>query len=184
MDFKKIFYAQGVFYELGRGLVIFILAIVLVHYFIATIHVVQGESMEPNFHTGEIIVTNKLSYLTSKPERGDAVVLSFPGDPDKQKYIKRIIGLPGETLEIKNGKVYINNKELVESYIAKNVTTAPNMKVTIPEDEYFIMGDNRPNSNDSRYWGTARVNDLIGKGVFIISPLSNWGYLAPAYYNI
>ena len=184
MEFKKFFYAQGFFYELGRGLVFFILILVLIHYFIATIHIVQGESMEPNFHTGQIIITNNLSYLISKPMRGDAIVLRFPGDPDKQKYIKRIIGLPGEQLEIKNGKVYINNEELIESYIPNNVSTYPNMKIDIPEDEYFIIGDNRPNSNDSRFWGTARLNDLIGKGVFIISPLSDWGYIAPVYYNI
>lgn len=182
MNWKNFFYAQGVVYELGRGLIIVILILILVNFFVATIHVVQGESMEPNFSTGEIIVTNKLSYLISQPTRGDAVVLKFPGDPDKQKYIKRIIGLPGETLEIKDGKVYINDKLLIESYISNDIYTWPDLKITIPKDEYFVIGDNRPNSNDSRFWGTVRTNDLIGKGVFTLIPLSKWGFIAPVYY--
>lgn len=184
MNLKKIFYAQGVIYELGKWLILAILIIVLVNFFIVTVHIVQGPSMEPNFSTGEIILTNKLSYLISQPQRGDAVIIKFPGDPQKTKYIKRIIGLPGEKLEIKNGNIYINNSLLVESYIADNIKTWPDMTVDIPKDEYFIIGDNRPNSNDSRYWGTARKGDLIGKGVFILSPFSKWGFIPPVYYNI
>lgn len=183
MDLKKIFYAQGVVYSLARGIIIFILVLVLVHLFIATIHIVQGESMEPNFHTGEIIITNKLSYLTEEPKRGDVVVLKFPGDPDRVKYIKRIIGLPNETIEIRDSKIYIDNQELVESYIPENTYTGPDMIAKIGSDEYFIIGDNRPNSNDSRAWGTARKNDLIGKGFFILLPTSTWGFIAPVSYQ-
>lgn len=183
MELKKLFYAQGVVYSLVRGIIIFILALILIHLFIATIHIVQGESMEPNFHTNEIIITNKLSYLTKKPQRGDVVVLKFPGDPDRIKYIKRIIGLPNETLEIRNSKIYIDGQEIVESYIPKDTYTEPDMTINIGSDEYFIVGDNRPNSNDSRAWGTARTNDLIGKGFFILNPLSRWGFIAPVYYN-
>lgn len=183
MNLKKFFYAQGVVYSLARGIIILLLVLILVHFFIATIHVVQGESMEPNFHTNEIIITNKLSYLTKEPERGDVVVLRFPGDPENAKYIKRMIGLPGETLEIKNSKIYIDGEELIESYIPKSTYTGPDMKVEIGSDEYFLIGDNRPNSSDSRTWGTARRDDLIGKGFFILYPPANWGFIAPVYYQ-
>lgn len=183
MDLKKIFYAQGVVYSLARGIIIVILLLILTHFFIATIHVVQGESMEPNFHTGEILITNKLSYLTKEPQRGDVVVLKFPGDPENAKYIKRMIALPDETIEIKDSKVYIDGQELTESYIPKGTYTGPDMKVTLTGDEYFLIGDNRPNSSDSRTWGTARKDDLIGKGFFIVSPLSNWGFIAPVSYK-
>lgn len=181
MDWKKFFYAQGVAYELGRGVIIFIFVLALVHFFIATIHVVQGQSMEPNFSTGQFIITNKISYLVSEPQRGDVVVLRFPGDPERSKYIKRIIGLPGEKIQIKDSKVYINDKLLIESYIPDTNPTYPDMTVFIPEGQYFIMGDNRPNSNDSRAWGTARVTDFIGKGFFRLNP---WGFLAPVFYNL
>ena len=155
MDFKKIFYAQGVAYELGRALIVTILVLILINTFVATVHVVQGASMEPNFHTGEFIITNKISYMTGEPKRGDVVVLKFPGDPDHQKYIKRIIGLPGEKLEIKNSKIYINDKVLIESYIPPTIYTGPNMIINTGPDEYFIVGDNRPNSSDSRAWPAA-----------------------------
>lgn len=181
MDIKKIFYAQGVTYELTRGVILFIIFIILINYFIVTIHVVQGESMEPNFSSNQFIITNKISYLIDQPRRGDVVVLKFPGDPDKQKYIKRIIGLPGEKLEIKNSEIYINNQKLIESYISENINTYPDMIITMNENEYFVIGDNRPNSSDSRIWGKARKNDFIGKGFFRLNP---WGFLAPVYYNI
>lgn len=184
MDFNKFFYAQGVVYALARGIIILIITLILAHIFIATIHIVQGESMEPNFDSGEIIITNKLSYSYKPPQRGDVVVLRFPGDPDRSKYIKRIIGLPSETLEIKSSKIYINNKELVESYISPTTYTGPDMRIPIGKDEYFIMGDNRLNSNDSRIWGVARRNDLIGKGFFVLTPLSKYGFIAPVYYNM
>jgi signal peptidase I len=184
MDIKKFFYAQSVIYSLARGIIVLILTLVLIHFFIFTIHIVQGQSMEPNFNSGEIIITNKLSYYIENPKRGDVVVLRFPGDPEKVKYIKRIIGLPGETLEIKNSDIYINDKKLIESYIPQNYFTFPDMKTQIGKDEYFIIGDNRPNSSDSRMWGTARTNDLIGKGFFIILPTSNFGSIPQVYYNI
>lgn len=182
MDFKKIFYAQGVAYELGRIFIVVILVFILINTFIATIHVVSGSSMEPNFHTGQFIITNKLSYNTDLPKRGDVVVLRFPGDPDHQKYIKRIVGLPGEQLTIKDGDVFINNTKLTESYIPAEIQTYPDMNVNIKDGEYFIIGDNRPNSNDSRFWGTARKDDFIGKGFFIIYPFSDWGAIPPVYY--
>lgn len=183
MDWKKIFYAEGVIYELGRGIIILVIILILVHFFVATIFVVRGASMEPNFENGEFIITNKIHYLLNHPERGDMVILKFPGDPDRQKYIKRIIGMPGEKLEIKNSKVYINDQLLIESYIDINVVTAPNQIIQLGSDEYFVLGDNRPNSSDSRYWGTVLRRDLIGRASFRLTPLDRFGLIPEVYYQ-
>lgn len=191
-DLRKIFYAEGIFYELARGFIYFIIILILLNFFVVTINVIDGSSMEPNLISKDVIALNKISYFISSPHRGDIVALKFPGDPDKQKYIKRIIGMPNEKIEIKNSKIYINDKELIEPY-AVNSPILPDMTYRIGSDEYFLIGDNRPNSNDSRSWGTARKNDLLGKGFFILYSAkpqnpktvrtSSWGMIEPVYYN-
>ncbi len=168
-----IFYIWVWVFELAKGIFIFLAIIVLIHFFIATIFVVEGPSMEPNFHNKQYIIVEKISYLVSEPVRGDVVVIKFPGDPENQKYIKRIIGLPGDALEIKNGKVYINEQLLQEFYIPQNVETTPNQKIILKKDEYFIMGDNRPNSNDSRAWGVCPKKNIIGRAWMIIIPVND-----------
>lgn len=167
---KNIFYVWTWTFELAKGIFVLIAFLILIHFFIATVFVVDGASMEPNFHNKEYILIEKLSYLIAKPQRGDVVVIKFPGDPEHKKYIKRIIGLPGETLEIKDNNVYINGQKINEFYIPQYVKTLPNMKTTIGPNDYFIMGDNRENSNDSRFWGTCPKNDLIGRAIMILLP--------------
>ncbi len=165
-------YATGCAYELTKWIVVVVIILTLVHFFLATISIVDGISMEPNFSNGEYIIVDRWQYNFGTPERGDAVVLKFPGDPEHKKYIKRIIGLPGERVEVKDGQVFINGAKLNESYIPTNVQTLAELKIntTLPADEYFIMGDNRMNSNDSRVWGTAGRRFLIGKAWFEFWP--------------
>lgn len=185
MEGSKFSYGVGCLFELGKGLIVLFILVVLTHFFIATIFIVDGISMEPNFHTGQAVVVNELSYLIKNPQRGDAVILRFPGDPDHKKYIKRIIGLPGEKVEIKDNAIYINNKKLYESYIPSNYLTEPNQfknPTTLGLDEYYIVGDNRENSNDSRVWGPAQKRFLIGSASFILWPFSSFGLIEkPAY---
>lgn len=169
---QNILYGTGCVYELTKWIVILIVFFCLLHFFVATIFIVDGISMEPNFQNGELIIANRWQYNFGEPSRGDAVILKFPGDPERKKYIKRIIGLPGERIEIRNNQVLINGKLLNETYLppalATDVISPINQK--LGPDEYFIMGDNRPNSNDSRVWGTAARRFLIGKAWLSVYP--------------
>jgi len=169
---RNVLYTTGCLYELTKWIIVALILITLVHFFVGTLSIVDGVSMEPNFHNGEYLIIDRWHYNFGEPSRGDAVVLKFPGDPEHKKYIKRIIGLPGERIEIREGNVYINGQMLNEAYIPASVQTLadqPINRVMEPE-EYFIMGDNRMNSNDSRIWGTADKRFLIGKAWFQIYP--------------
>ena len=140
--------------------------------------VVDGSSMEPNMSSGQWVLVNKLAYKVGDPARGDVVVFNSPSPSGPPVLIKRIIGLPGETVKIQAGKVYINNKLLTESYISGS-TPAPG-SWTMGDNEYFVMGDNRNNSSDSRSWGTLDRSMMIGKAWLRIWPFSAWGF-APNY---
>lgn len=172
---QKVLYGTGCAYELTRGLIILLVLGTLVHFYIATISIVEGSSMEPNFHSGEYLITDRWHYLFGEPQRGDAVILRFPGDPEHTKYIKRIIGLPGEKVEIKDGKVYINNRQLAEPYLPDKTITSPDLIRLLGDEDYFLLGDNRDNSSDSRVWGVCPKRDLIGKAWFVFWPLDSWG---------
>ena len=140
------------------------LAIILpIRYFLIQPFYVEGASMEPNFHPKEYLIIDEISYRVSEPERGDVVVFRYPRDP-KQFYIKRLIGLPGETVEIIKGQVFIDNAELTEEYLATiNLSFDTKDKVTLVDDEYYFMGDNRKNSLDSRVFGPVSDKFLIGR---------------------
>lgn len=165
-------YATGCIFELTKWIVVVIILLTLCHFFVATISIVDGVSMEPNFRNGEYLIINRYQYNFGEPNRGDAVVLKFPGDPEHKKYIKRIVGLPGERVQIKDSKILINGQVLNEDYIPASVPTLAekNIDQVLPVNEYFIVGDNRLNSNDSRIWGTAGRDFLIGKAWFQIFP--------------
>ena len=179
---QKILYGTGCFYELSKWLIVAILLLSMIHFFVATLFIVEGLSMEPNFHTGEYIIVDRFQYLFGTPERGDVVVLKFPGDPDHKKYIKRIIGLPGENVIIQNGEVYINGQRLDESYLPLGLQTLPNVNRTLKEEDYFLLGDNRPNSSDSRVWGVAAKRYLIGRAWVIIYPFDQAGIVNEISY--
>lgn len=179
---QKFFYNAGCFYELSKWIIVALALGILVHFFVGTIFIVDGQSMEPNFHSGQYIIVNRWQYNFGKPLRGDAVVLRFPGDPENKKYIKRIIGLPGEKVEILSGKVYINSQLLKESYIPGYIQTLPNLTRELQGDDYFLMGDNRPNSSDSRIWGICPKRDLIGKAWMILYPVAGNGLVPKVLY--
>lgn len=181
--FQKLFYATGCVFELARGVIIFAVILALMNAFVGTINIVNGPSMQPNFQDKQILLVDKLSYLTRQPRRGEAVILKFPGDPEKTRYIKRIVGMPGETLAIQSNKVYIDGKELDEPYIPSDFLTEPNMEIKIGQNEYFVMGDNRENSNDSRVFKTVERRFLIGLAWLIAYPFNEAGLVPPQYYG-
>lgn len=146
---------------------VFALAIILpVRYFLIQPFIVKGASMEPNFYDSEYLIVDELTYRFRVPERGEIVVFRPPNHED-QFYIKRVIGLPGETVEVRNGKVTIFNDEypngvlLQETYIAE--VTQGKERVTLGVEEYFLLGDNRDASLDSRYFGAVSIDSIVGR---------------------
>lgn len=175
--------------ELAEWIVVVVLAIsvaVFINKFILVNARVPSASMENTVMTGDRLFGNRLSYRHSDPERGDIVIFKFPDD-ESQLFIKRIIGLPGETVEIIEGKVYINgsSEPLNEPYLAQEMIGSFGPYV-VPEGAYFMLGDNRNYSADSRFWNNKFVyrDKILGKAVFRYYPLSSFGgieYSNPEY---
>jgi signal peptidase I len=142
---------------------------------------VVGASMNNTFHTGDYILTSKISYRLGPPKRGDIIVFKSPRNPDID-YIKRIIGLPGDRIRVTaSGDVFLNGNLLTEPYIADRTTimeggfVRDNVEVTVPEEHLFVMGDNRPRSSDSRDFGFIPESDVIGKVFFRYLPFDQFG---------
>ncbi len=129
--------------------------------------------MEPSFYEGEWLMASKATYWFHEPERGDVIILDPPFDTEKV-YIKRIIALPGDTVEVKDGLVYINGIVLEEPYILEAPTYIFPL-TELGEDEYFVLGDNRNVANDSSRWGTLPRENIIAKAWFVYWPISEWG---------
>jgi signal peptidase I len=146
---------------------------VLINLFLAQATRVYGHSMEPNLHTDQRLVVEKLSYRLHRPRRTDVVVLHIP-DHSKELLIKRVIALPGETIQIKDGGVYINGELLDEPYL--NVETRGSYgPLTIPPDHVFVMGDNRGASNDSRSFGPVHIQQVVGRAWVSYWPIEVFG---------
>ena len=154
--------------------------------FIAEARYIPSSSMRPTLEVNDRLIIEKLSYLFREPIRGDVIVFnpteSLKAENFKDAFIKRIIGLPGEIVEVKTGKVYVNGKKISEEYIfeAPDYNYGPSR---IPEDEYLVLGDNRNNSYDSHYWGFVPKKKIIGKAFVRFWPFDRLGslYKQPAY---
>lgn len=168
------------------GILALAIAIFLLVQAFASKAIVDGSSMEPNLHHGEKILINKVAYLFSGPDRGDIIVFD-PPVASENDYIKRVIGLPGEFVEIKNGAVYIHQADgniltLDEPYIMEDPHYTFTSEV-IPENCYFVLGDNRNNSGDSHYGWFVSRSDIYGKAWFAYSPMSNFGFVLNYSFN-
>lgn len=168
--FNKILYGGGVIFDMAKWIIFAVVLIILINKFWVSVFIVDGESMEPNIHDKELVLLNVSKYNSVEPKRGDVVVVRYPGDPDHRKYVKRVIGLPNEKLEIKDSRVFINGKRLEEYYLAFDLPTNPDKIVQIESNKYYLMGDNRPFSNDSRYFGAVEKRFIIGQATTIIFP--------------
>ncbi|MFC1711937.1 signal peptidase I [Patescibacteria group bacterium] len=160
---------------------------VIVYLFLVQPHQVKGNSMytplTESFNNGEYILTNKISYKFSEPESGDVIVFKAPHNEDYD-YIKRIVAIPGNTVKISKGKVYINNMLLDESsYLTTDIYTSSGSFIKegedliIPTEKYFVLGDNRPHSSDSREWGLLPKKNIVGKAWFRYWPIAKMGII-------
>ncbi|MFQ5816917.1 MAG: signal peptidase I [Terriglobia bacterium] len=158
-------------------LVAVVLALVIITFLYQPVKV-EGTSMEPGLGDQERIFINKFIYHFEPIARGDVIVFRYPRDPGKS-FIKRVVGLPGETLEIRAGRVYINDVKLVEAYLTgespQSLSFPP---VTVPPDHYYVLGDHRSSSSDSRAWGPVHQRYIYGKAIFIYWPPERFGSVA------
>jgi signal peptidase I len=165
-------------YSFIETVVIALVIAVVLYLFIMTPHEVLGNSMHPTYKNGEYLMANKLTYKFGEPRRGDVIIFKYS---DTQDFIKRIIGIPGDTVMIKDGKVYVNGNLLNEnSYLKDTVYTsggeylAEGETLTLEENEYFVLGDNRPHSSDSRTFGPISKDRIKGKAWIVYLPLSEF----------
>jgi len=164
-------------WEITKIVVIALLIVVPIRYFLFQPFLVRGQSMEPNFKNGDYLIVDQISYRFRNPQRGEVVVFKYPRNPS-QRYIKRIIGLPEETVEIENGQVVIynqNGRQILDesAYLSPGIYTPGEIGITLTENEYFVLGDNRFSSADSRRWGPLPREDIVGQ-VF----LRAWPFVA------
>jgi signal peptidase I len=173
-DFLKIF-------------VIALAIIIPIRFYLFQPFIVTGQSMLPTFHDGEYLIIDEISYRITDPKRGEVAVIRSPQDAS-QFFIKRIIGLSGETVEISGGKVVITNEEfprgfaLSENYLPASLSTFGNLRISLNDDQYFVLGDNRIASSDSRVFGPITRDSLVGRVFVRAFPLNRFNFFqAPAY---
>jgi len=165
------------FKDIVKFALIALLIVIPIRTYIAQPFIVSGESMVPTFENGEYLIIDEISYQFNNPERGDVIVFKFPNDTSRF-FIKRIIGLPGETVIIRNGDVKIETTdgetiELDETYIRQEFDGSTRQK--LEDDEYFVMGDNRRQSSDSRSWGPLQEKYITGKALLRLFPITEFG---------
>jgi len=173
------------FWEIFKIVIIALLIVIPIRYFLFQPFLVKGQSMEPNFHDGDYLIIDEISYRFREPRRGEVIVFKYP-QALSQRFIKRVIGLPGEIIEIKDGqvKIYKENEVLIldETSYLGNLKTPGNLKVSLAENEYFVLGDNRLVSADSRNWGSLPQKLIVGRVSFRLWPLTTLAKIAaPAY---
>ncbi len=185
---------SSVFSSVGQFILSFLETIVValvisvvLYLFIMTPHEVLGNSMHPTYKNGEMLMANKLLYRFSKPQRGDVIIFKYS---ETQDFIKRIIGLPGDKVMLKDGKIHINGTMLDESnYLNSSIYTnggdylKEGETVTLPEDKYFVCGDNRPHSSDSRVFGPIESSRIKGKAWIVYYPFNQFRIVKHEKYN-
>lgn len=171
-------------WDIVRFALITLAVIIPLRMYVAQPFIVSGESMFPTFHDKEYLIVDELSYRFNNPVRGDVVIFRYPVDPSKF-FIKRIIGLPGETINVNGGKVYVTKDgkktELSEPYLKQQ--TFKDTSVKLAEDQYFVMGDNRAVSFDSRYWGPLNIKFIRGRALVRLFPPTEISYLPGEFDN-
>lgn len=177
--------SRGFIKELLRTGLIVLLVVLPLRIFVAQPFIVSGSSMQPTFDTGDYLIIDQLTYKFQEPDRKDVVVFRYPDDPSKF-FIKRIIGLPGETVEMTRDATTVINEEypdgftIEESYVLSENHNLENITRTLEDDEYFVLGDNRNSSSDSRMWGALSEKFLVGRAYIQLLPIEEIE-LTPGY---
>lgn len=174
------------FWEVLQIVIIALVIVLPIRYLVFQPFIIKGDSMEPNFQNGDYLIIDELTYRFQEPERGDVVVFKYPQDPS-QRFIKRIVGLPSEKIEVTQGKVEITDKfgekrTLDESKYLFNQGWLGTMRIGLAEDEYFVLGDNRARSFDSRKWGALKREYIVGRALIRAWPPQAMAMIsAPSY---
>jgi len=175
--------------ELIKIVLIALVVIIPIRYFLFQPFYVRGASMEPNFYDNEYLIIDEITYRFSEPQRGDVVVVKMP-EKQSEYLIKRIIGLPGEKIEINDGlvTVFFNSDNqaniLNETYLSENIQTYGAKNIELSEDEYYVMGDNRPVSLDSRSFGPLHKENIVGRAWLRVWPFDSLTHFTTPYYNL
>jgi signal peptidase I len=171
------------FWELVKVFLVAVVIIIPIRYFLVQPFFVRGASMEPNFEDGEYLVIDELSYRFRNPRRGEVIVFRYPENPS-QFFIKRIIGVPGDTIVIRNGQVIVQNEQFKQeavldesTYLPDYVRTGGNDKMQLGQDEYYVLGDNRAASSDSRSWGVLDEKMIVGRAWIRAFPFGRFSVL-------
>lgn len=191
----NVFRSLGEFFlDIIETVVIALSIFLVVYLFFMQPHQVNGQSMVPNFQSGEYVLTDKVSYRMGDPKRGDIIVFHAPEAANCPKgtgcdFIKRILGVPGDTIEVKDDHIIVNGHPLAEPYIPEEFETlagayTKGRAITLGDQEYFAVGDNRPYSSDSRAWGPIKKTDIIGRAFFRYWPFTRLGFLEHSTYDI
>lgn len=179
-DFLKNFFSFGG--EILEVVVLALLIVIPIRYFLFQPFVVDGSSMEPNFYDGDYLIVDQITYRFRSPERGEVIIFYAPTDPSK-RFIKRVIGLPGETLETIDGQIQVTDKEGNQFFLDETYHpwggVGNSFVVTLEESQYFVMGDNRDRSYDSRFWGYLPSDNIIGRAVLRLWPLDRIAQINP-----
>lgn len=172
----------GFFIEFFETIVVVGAIFAAIYLFIAQFHKVSGSSMVPTLESGDFIITEKLSFRFGTPKAGEIIVLKNPRD-ESQDFIKRIIAVPGDTIKISGSTVYVNNQPLTETYLPPGTQTRSGAFLTegsliqVASNQYFVFGDNRSHSSDSRDWGPITKEEIVGRAFFRYFPFQNIGLL-------
>lgn len=190
---KEIFRKLGTFFlDIIQTVVLALSIFVIMYLFLFQPHQVRGNSMVPNFHDSEFLLTDKISYRFGEPERGDVVVFKAPSSEpcaeEECEYIKRILGLPNEKVKIEGGTIYVNNQKINEDYLPEGLTTragsyfSEGETIILKEKEYFLVGDNRSYSRDGREFGPIKKEAFVGKAWLRYWPANKLGIIPEVKY--
>jgi len=157
--------------EILESVIIAVILATIIRLFLIAPFFIPSQSMAPTLLVGDRIIVSKIAYHLGEPQRGDIVVFKYPRDPRKD-YIKRLIGFEGEQVTLKNNRLYINGKEIPEKYLPTGLRFDDFGPVVVPKGCYYMLGDNRPNSEDSRFWGALPEENIVGKAELIYWPFT------------